>query len=159
MPCSPYILQFSCQPVRVLPKASMSPSKVKSIHWLVPTTIILALVIGSLLALGHDLFYASLNSNTVSTEPYFVAGRPLPRQQLDSAVGVAFAFLFRTSLSIAISTAYVQFFWKKVGTTKQSPTLAELDWASQLTNNVLRFFNFKYWRKYSILVIMAILFW
>ena len=137
----------------------MLPAQVRSIHWLAPTTIILALTIGSLSALGHDLFYTSLDRDAVATDSYHIAGKGLPKQQFNSTVGVAFALLFKTSMSIAVSTGYAQFFWKRVGTAKRSPTLAELDWASSMIDNILKFFYFRYWRKHLTLVALAILFW
>lgn len=137
----------------------MPPSGPRSVFWLAPTTIILALIVGCLLALGHHLFYLSLDGEPVSTEPYRIAGRKLPEQQFKTSVGIAFALLVRTCLSIAVSTAYVQLFWRSIRQARISPKLAELDWASSGVNNVLSIFNVKYWWKYSALVALAMVFW
>ena len=131
----------------------------RSVHWLAPTTIILALVVGFFFALGHHFFYVGLDGGPVSTESYHLAGKTLPKQQFNTSVGILFALLVRTFLSIAVSTAYVQLFWRYIRTAKQSPRLAELDWASSSVNNVLRIFNFKFWSKYSALVALAMVFW
>lgn len=131
----------------------------RSVHWLAPTTIVLALVVGFLLALGHHFFYFSLDGEPVSTESYHLAGKTLPKQQFNTSVGIGFALLVRTFLSIAVSTAYVQLFWRSIRTAKQSPRLAELDWASSGVNNILGIVNFKFWWKYSALVALAIVFW
>ena len=131
----------------------------RTVHWLAPTTIILALVVGCLLVLGHHLFYLSLDGEPVSTESYHIAGRTMSKQQFKTSVGIAFALLVRTSLSIAVSTAYVQYFWRSIRNARPSPKLAELDWASSGVNNVLRIFNVKYWWKYSALVALAMVFW
>ncbi|KAL9632579.1 MAG: hypothetical protein Q9204_003730 [Flavoplaca sp. TL-2023a] len=130
-----------------------------NVHWLAPTTIVLALVTGFILTLGHHFFYYSLDGEPVSTESYRFVGKTIPKQQFNTSVGILFALLVRTLLSIAVSTAYVQLFWRGLRTAKQPPRLAELDWASSGVNNVLRLFNFKYWRKFSGLVALAMVFW
>ena len=131
----------------------------RSVHWLAPTTIILALVVSFLLALGHHFFYLRLDGEPVSTESYHIAGKTMPKQQFKTSVGIAFALLVRTFLSIAVSTAYVQLFWRSIRNARPSPKLAELDWASSGVNNVLRIFNVKYWWKYPALVALATVFW
>ena len=137
----------------------MSCHRKSSIHWLALTTIVFALVVGFLFALGHHVFYVSLDRETVSTESFHLAGTRLPKQEFNSAVGIAFALLVRTFFTIAISTAYVQIFWRNIRTTKKSPTLTELDWASSCMNNILKICNVKFWRKHFTLVALAIIFW
>ena len=137
----------------------MPHSRVRNVHWLAPTTIAAALAVGFFLSLGHHFFYVGLDGRSVSTESYHIAGKTLPVQQINTSVGIVFALLVRIFLSIAVSTAYVQLFWRSMRTAEQSPRLAELDWASSGMNNVIRAFTFKFWWKYPALVALAIIFW
>jgi hypothetical protein len=54
-------------------------------------------------ALGHHLFYQSLNGHSV--------GMSFFEQQLNSDLGTGFAFLVRALFVIAIGTAHVQLLW------------------------------------------------
>ena len=58
-------------------------TRLKGIHWLAPTTMILALLGGSLLALSHHLFYASLDRKAVQTGSYHFARTNLAKQQFN----------------------------------------------------------------------------
>ena len=121
--------------------------------------MVIALLGGLLLALGHHLFYESLDGKTVPTGSYTIAGRELPKQQFNTSMGTAFALLVRISLAVAVSTAYVQIFWRSIKNTKQSPTLAELDSANAGLDNVFSLFNIKLGRKYPMLLLLAFIFW
>jgi hypothetical protein len=83
----------------------------------------------------------------------------MSRQQINTSVGTAFAFLVRTFLALAVSTAYVQVFWSSVKTAKRSPTLNELDWANAGLYNFYGLFNLKHGSKYPLLLTLALLFW
>ena len=80
------------------------------IHWTAPALLIAPLIVGILFALGHHLFYASLDQKPAPTslDGYDVLGRHVSIQQFNTAVGTAFAFLVRTFLMFSISTAYFQ---------------------------------------------------
>ena len=134
-------------------------SHLKMVHWLAPTTIILALLIGVLLALGHHIFYARLDRKSVPTGSYTFAEKHLPRQQFNTFVGVALAYLVKTFLSLALSTIYIQFFWRSIKDTKQRPTITELDWAYSGIENILNLFNLKIAWKYPLLASIALIFW
>ncbi|KAF4626926.1 hypothetical protein G7Y89_g11231 [Cudoniella acicularis] len=121
--------------------------------------MVLALLGGFLLSLGHHLFYASLDRKSVPTGSYPFAGKTLPKQQFNIFVGTALAFFVRTFLAVAVSTAYVQIFWRSTKNAKQSPTLAELDWAKAGLANVFNLFNLKRASKYPLLVLLAVIFW
>ncbi|KAK5740520.1 hypothetical protein LTR17_004557 [Elasticomyces elasticus] len=136
-------------------------TRLTGIHWLAPTVMLASFTCGALLAVGHHIFYASLRGKPIPTEPYRpFRGASFPRQQFNTSVGTAFAFFIRIFLSIAAGTAYTQIFWRSFkGVKKQSPTLAELDWASAGLQNVFGVFNLKHGRGYPMLVFMAIIFW
>ncbi|KAK5701737.1 hypothetical protein LTR97_004555 [Elasticomyces elasticus] len=136
-------------------------ARLTGIHWLAPTIMLASFTCGVLLAVGHHIFYASLRGKPIPTEPYRpFRGASFPQQQFNTSVGTAFAFFIRIFLSIAAGTAYTQIFWSSIkGVKKQSPTLAELDWASAGLQNVFGVFNLKHGRGYPMLVVMAIIFW
>ena len=134
-------------------------SHLKAIHCLAPTTIILALLIGILLVSGHHVFYAKLDSKSVPTGTYALARKQLPKQQLNTFVGIELAFLVKTFFSIALSTIYVQFFWKSFNVAKQRPTVTELDSAYSGTQNLFNLLNLKIVWRYPFLVLLALVFW
>ena len=80
------------------------------IYWTAPTLIISSLVAGILFALGHHLFYANLDGKSAPTalEDYQVLGTRVSIQQVNIALGTAFAFLVRACLMLSISIAYFQ---------------------------------------------------
>ena len=73
------------------------------IHWQAPTVIVLSFASSLALAVGHHLFYASLDHIPVEDNAF--------SQQTNLAIGTGFAFLFRACLVIATCTAYWQVFW------------------------------------------------
>ena len=134
-------------------------TRLRSVHWLAPTIIIFALLTGLLLALGHHLFHASLDRKPVQTRFYSLAGKQLSKQQFNTSIGIALAFLVRTFLAAVVSTAYVQIFWMDTKDAKQSPTLVELDWANDGLDNIFNIFNLKLGWKHPLLLLLAVIFW
>jgi hypothetical protein len=134
-------------------------SCLRNVHWLAPTTMVVTLFSGILLALGHHLFFKSLDHEPVPAGSYAFAGKELPKQQFNTAVGTAFALLVRISLAVAMSTAYVQIFWRSMKNRKQPPTLAELDSAKAGLEDISSLFNMKVVHKYPLLALIAVIFW
>ena len=134
-------------------------SHLKAVHWLAPTTIILALLAGISLALGHHIFYAKLDRKSVPIGFYAFAGKQLPEQQFNTSVGIALAFLVKTFLSIALSAIYVQLFWRSIKSAKQRPTITELDWAYSGIENIVNLFHLMIGWNYPFLVFIALIFW
>ncbi|KAL8846410.1 MAG: hypothetical protein Q9221_008491 [Calogaya cf. arnoldii] len=68
-----------------------------NIYWTAPSLMLASLIVGTLFALGHHLFYASLDHKQASTSlaGYYVLGMHISIQQFNTAVGTAFAFLVR----------------------------------------------------------------
>lgn len=131
----------------------------RSVPWLAPATTLLALLTGSLLAMGHHFFYSSLANTSVPTGSYTFVGKSLPKQQLNTAIGTAFAFLVKAFLTVAVSTAYVQAFWRAMRSAEENPTLAELDCTSSALANALGLFDFKTWWMHPVLLLLTIIFW
>ena len=137
---------------------NFSMSRFKGVHWQSPTIMLTSLLGGFSLILGHHLFYASLDCKAVSTESYSIAGRNLSQQQLNISLGTAFALLVKICLAVAVSTAYVQLFWRSTRTS-EPPTLVELDLANESLDNIFSFCNPKFWLRYPSLVVLGLIFW
>lgn len=85
--------------------------------------MVASLIVGFLFALGHHLFYASLDRQRAATtlEHYGILGMNVSIQQFNTAVGTAFAFLVRASLMLSIAIAYFQIFmWSVVSHEKRA---------------------------------------
>ncbi|KAK5739812.1 hypothetical protein LTR17_005098 [Elasticomyces elasticus] len=133
-------------------------TSLKRIHWHAPTSMTAALTCAIALALGHHFFYASLDSHLTPVGSYNVIGKSLSKQQFNTAVGTAFAFLVKSALTVATTLAYVQVFWWTVNSAKQGSTLAELDTLSALGNIVSLFNVMDRWR-HPMLFGLALVFW
>ena len=134
-------------------------SRLRTVHWLAPTTMLMSLLGGYLLVLGHHFFYANLDHKLVMTQSYSFPGNKLPPQQLNISIGTALALLVKICLAIAVSTAYVQMFWRSTSSAKQRPTLVELDLATSSLTNIVSLCSPKFSLRYPLLVLPAIIFW
>ena len=127
------------------------------IHWVAPATIVGALLAGVALALGHHLFYASLNKTTVSPDTLSVLGSSISRQELNIAAGTALAFLAKASFVLSVSVSFMQLFWAKA---KSRPkTLANLDHLYSALGNLLTLSNLPLWWAYPLLLVTAVAAW
>ena len=90
-------------------------------------------------AIGHHLFYQSLTGTLAPDAAYAVFGANFSKQQLNIAVGTAFAFFFKAFLVLALSIAFTQsFWWAARGHTKGKPVkLGHLDSAYSAADSVL----------------------
>lgn len=70
--------------------------------WQAPATMIGLLLLGVAVAIGHHLFYRSLN-NTETPNDY--------SQQRNIAYGTTFAFIFKACLIAAVGSTYTQHMW------------------------------------------------
>lgn len=82
----------------------------RHIHWVTPTNISATLLAGIAFALGHHFFYARLSGQNAPTGSYEFAGSRPSKQQVNIAVGTAFAFLVKSILAIAVGISYTQLF-------------------------------------------------
>ncbi|KAK3625747.1 hypothetical protein LTR56_020251 [Elasticomyces elasticus] len=130
----------------------------KRIHWHVPISMTVALLCAIALSLGHHFFYARLNGHLTPIGSYHVAGKSLSKQQFNTAVGTAFAFLVKSALTVATTLAYVQVFWWTVNNAKKGSTLAELDTLSAL-GNIVGLFNVTNRWRHPLLFGLALIFW
>lgn len=127
------------------------------IHWAAPATMVLALLFGALLALGHHLFYASLQGSPTPTGTLDITWSNVSVQQLNTAIGTAFAFLVKAFLVVAVSVAYFQTFWRAAAISKKGPTLANLDTTFSILGNALGFFQVHVWWRHPLLLLLALI--
>lgn len=129
------------------------------IHWLAPASATGALVAALLLSTGHHLFYRSLHGTPVSEEAHFAF--EISRQQINIAIGTAFAFLTKASMVVAISITFVQLFWYTVQarSAEAVPTLQRIDALYAVLDNGFEMFNFRSWLLNPLLMIVAGLAW
>ncbi|USW49231.1 hypothetical protein Slin15195_G025500 [Septoria linicola] len=116
-----------------------------------------SLLVGVALAIGHHAFYASLAGTAVSSDPIKVVGWTTTQQQINIAVGTAFAFVVKASLILACSTAYMQLLFGVIN--RQSFKLSQLDnWFGGLSDFWSLMCIGTYWR-YPLLTLVALTCW
>ncbi|KAL8834326.1 MAG: hypothetical protein Q9176_007554 [Flavoplaca citrina] len=132
------------------------------IHWSAPSLMVAFLLVGILLALGHHLFYASLDRQRAATtvENYGFLGMQLSIQQVNTAVGTAFAFLVKASLMLSVSIAYFQIFMWSVGNyAKRGTQLVHLDVMTSALHDLVSLVSFKTWYRRPWLWLLAVVSW
>ncbi|GIZ43183.1 hypothetical protein CKM354_000642100 [Cercospora kikuchii] len=127
------------------------------IHWRAPALMIGFLTIGAAFAIGHHAFYNSLHGTEVRSTPFQLAGWEITPQQLNTAGGTAFAFAVKASLVLAISTAYVQLFFRAIA--KVGYHFACIDsWFSGLGDITALFGITTFWT-HPLLAVVAVTAW
>lgn len=124
-----------------------------------PAFMVLSLFTGILLAIGHHLFYSSLDGTQVHSGVYRIAGTNVSPQQYNIAVGTTFAFLVKASLTLAVSIAYTQAFWRAAKASEKGRQLSTLDTLYSALDNALAFFQVHIWIKFPLLLLIAIIVW
>lgn len=134
----------------------------RQIHWTAPALMVGSLIVGVLFALGHHLFYASLDRKHASTslDGYDVLGMHVSTQQSNTAIGTAFAFLVRACLLLSISTAYFQILiWSVRKHETRGTKLVHLDVMTSALNDLLSLASFKIWWRRPWLWVLAVIAW
>ena len=111
--------------------------------------MILAFVAGLAFALGHHAFYDSLDGQPVDNHLF--------SQQVNLAVGQAFAFLVRASLVISVGASYWQVFWGTV--LHGSLVISQVDALAGMLGSILDLLNLKASTTRPILLALALLSW
>jgi len=115
--------------------------------------MILTLIGGIALAIGHHLFYNSLAGKPVEGNYSIQDGKwGVSKQQINSGIGTAFAFLIKAFLAVAVSTAYLQVVWRAVK--RQETPLATIDTLFSAPGSVMAFLGVSVWFKYPILLFL-----
>lgn len=123
------------------------------IHWQAPVTIVVTFILGLLFAIAHHVFYDNLNGKLV------IADDRLFSQQINIAIGTAFAFLFRASLSVSIAVTYWQVFWGQVLRKGKAFPVAHLDSLAGLLASIFEFTNIRALSSAQGLALLASLSW
>jgi hypothetical protein len=133
------------------------------IHWFGPVSMLGSLWAGLTFALGHHFFYNSLDGQEVPSGSYRVSeyDSGISKQQSHFTLGTAFAFATKTCLVIAVSTAYIQLFWKSLaGQLSHKPyTLRSIDKAYSALSNATLLANLPGWRRFPLLFTLALTTW
>jgi hypothetical protein len=121
----------------------------RDIHWQAPTIIILAFAVSLAVAIGHHVFYTSLDQSPVDDNAF--------SQQTNIAIGTGFAFLFRACLAIATCTAYWQVFWHTA--LRKTITISSADALTGVLGSLMEFTNVRAFFCNPGLAALALLAW
>lgn len=129
------------------------------VYWLAPASASGALLAGLLFMIGHHLFYQNLHGTPVSDNTLF--DFDISQQQINIAVGTAFAFLAKACMVLAISTSFVQMFWRAISAQSReaAPTLERVDAVHSTLDNAFEMFNLRSWYAHPLLMLVAGLAW
>ncbi|KAH8670218.1 hypothetical protein BGZ60DRAFT_527700 [Tricladium varicosporioides] len=118
------------------------------IYWRSPASMVAAFVVGILMAVGHHLYYSSLDSDIV--------GNP-DEQQGKLRYGNFFAFATQFTLASSVGFAYTQWLWRTLR--KRTITVSCLDSAFSADTVLMSMFNPEMWWKLKLASLLALLVW
>lgn len=130
-----------------------------SIHWEAPTFIVVALLCGIIFSLGHHFFYSSLAGTPAPSSDYDLGVTTVSTQQINIAVGTAFAFLVKFFLVTATTIAYVQLFWRGLVHQANDVTLDSIDCTFPALVDVFTLFKVWIWYRRPLLFLIACVCW
>lgn len=116
--------------------------------WVVPGLMVGNLICGILIAVGHHLFYMSLDKQTVGTQS---------QQEWNARIGTGMAFCVKMFLTAAAGFAYVQVLWRTLKV--REAKLSGIDAMFDVVNNPFSFLNWQLWEKGFELVVLAGILW
>ncbi|RHZ70637.1 hypothetical protein CDV55_105263 [Aspergillus turcosus] len=118
-----------------------------------------ALVFGIGSAIGHHLFYNSLDGKPTPNTTHQIGGLSysVSSQQINIAAGTVFAFLVKFLLGSAVSTTLEQLTWKAIEA--RTTLIATVDDLLSLSTSVLTLINPKLWGTYPILTLLGAILW
>lgn len=108
----------------------------------------LFVIFGILLALGHHLYYASLNGTTAGSAS---------RQQWPIRFGTAFAYLVTSCLNAAVGLAFTQQLWRSVR--QKSFSIASLDKMFGITTDPTSFRSWQVLSRAKVVTFLALVAW
>ncbi|KAK7946248.1 uncharacterized protein PG986_010569 [Apiospora aurea] len=132
--------------------------RVPSPYWWTPFLMVASFFVGVMFAIGHHLFYASLDASPTQGADFVFLGASYSSQQFNLAVGTAFAFLVKAALVFSVSIAYIQLFWRqlKYNTEKGQPSTVEhTDSLYSVLESLCSLFNAPVMYKYPVLFLVA----
>jgi hypothetical protein len=141
----------SAAETRVTKEAPGVRGHCKAIHWKVPTLMLANLLLGIGVALAHHFFYQRLNGRaTDGSETTF-------SQAVNTGIGTALAFLFKSFLVLATATAYAQLFWHQLKS--RDVVIREIDSLSTSLTSIVDFVQPRLWLHHPILLGIAAVAW
>ncbi|KAJ8132005.1 hypothetical protein O1611_g1616 [Lasiodiplodia mahajangana] len=126
--------------------------------WRGLTSITGGLLAGILTAVGHHLYYASLEG-TYTGGDLVILGYRVSHQTFAISIGTGFAFIARAFLLFAVSGAYAQVFWRAATHARKLNTLEEVDAMFSVLSNLFAFSQGRVWWKYPALLLIALIAW
>ena len=111
------------------------------------------------ICLSMECADAKLNGRKVASEDFSILGSNISPQQLNVAIGTAFAFLVKASLVTAVSTAYLQLLWRALLRSARGSTLGNLDTAFSGLNNIISLGKVWVWWRLPLLFALAVVAW
>ena len=143
------------------PRRANAPRKPKrdGPDWRAPGTALLALLASTLIAIGHHLFYSSLNGKPVSNFNFSVLGTTVSKQQINIAGGTAFAFLFRAAIAKIIALTYDQLIWRAKTFAATDATMKHLDTLFAGLDSFTSWARVWMWWRYPLLYALVISNW
>ena len=124
-----------------------------------PAIMYASLLSGVLLAAGHHFFYAHLAGDDAPSGYYSIAGRDVPKQRFNTAVGTTFAFLVKAALALSVWIAYTQLFWRSVRNSTAGERLSSLDTMFSISQDLVSFAKVGVWFRYPIMFTLALVAW
>lgn len=122
-----------------------------------------ALITGFGFALAHHFFYERLNGSEIPSGTHAMGGYSsgVSKQQSNTSIGTALAFAVKTCLVLAVSIAYVQVFWKALADQSSNKpfTLQSIDNSYAALRNVTLLVNLSVWRRFPLLLALALAAW
>lgn len=126
-----------------------TPRCAATFYWKTPTTIVISFIGGVALAVGHHLFYRSLNEQIVEHASF--------SQQVNTGIGTALAFLVRHALMLAVGASYWQIFWATLS--RKNLSVGVIDSLAGILTAVQEFTNTQAIKAQPLLVLLALLSW
>jgi hypothetical protein len=128
---------------------------------LMPLMMLMALISGMFMAIGHHLFYKGLDGRVVPSQGWKAYGIELTSQQLNIAGGTALAFLVKLCLVVAVSTSYTQAIWSaaKACTKERGMSIRQLDAAFSVLGNIVALTQVRLWARHPMLISLATVAW
>ncbi|CAG8953251.1 hypothetical protein HYFRA_00003454 [Hymenoscyphus fraxineus] len=121
--------------------------KSRSVHWLSPTMMVVSLIAGVIIAIGHHLYYQWLNEQRVGDSN---------RQQWALRIGNGLSILVNVLLKAAVGIAYVQYLWKTLS--RNFLSFSTINDAFGLGQNLFSFLNWELLSKLRVILPIASLF-
>ncbi|KAL4911902.1 hypothetical protein BDW62DRAFT_206992 [Aspergillus aurantiobrunneus] len=118
------------------------------IGWWCPSLMVGFFICGAMLAMGHHLYYRSLNNTLVHS---------VDEQTWAIRIGTGFAYLVKTSLVSAVGIAAAQVTWATVRRTNVK--LSGIDGMFAILNDPMSFLLPELWMHAKILTLLAIVSW